>query len=101
MVIKIHGILIEENSFRSGNDKFLYTDHIRLEFSDNGIGFNNSYGTYIFELFNKLNKNSEGSGLGLALCKQIVSSHYGSITARSEEGNGTSFIIILPISLQQ
>ncbi|MBE9461852.1 ATP-binding protein [Dyadobacter subterraneus] len=100
LVIKVRGVLIEENSFKSANDKYRYTEHIRLEISDNGIGFDNAYSAYIFELFNKLHKNSEGSGLGLALCKRVVSSHYGSITARSQEGKGTSIIIILPV-LQQ
>lgn len=100
LLIKVNGVLVEENSFRSGTDQYLYTDHIRLEISDNGIGFNNSYSSYIFELFNKLHKNSEGSGLGLALCKQIVSSHYGSISARSEEGKGVSIVIVIPIKQQ-
>jgi signal transduction histidine kinase len=39
----------------------------------------------------------EGSGMGLAICRKIVERHSGSITARSAPGQGTTFIITLPV----
>ena len=95
--IEIRAVLIEENSYLVSKGKYRYTDHIKLEISDNGNGFDSQYNSYIFGLFNKLNPLSEGAGLGLALCKQIISNHYGTIAINSEIEKGTMVIIILPV----
>lgn len=75
--------------------------HFRL--TDNGIGFETKYADHVFEIFKRLHSRDvyPGSGIGLALCKRIVSNHNGSIYAESEVGKGTTFHIILPTSLQQ
>ncbi|HBR56698.1 MAG TPA: hypothetical protein DEA22_04405 [Blastocatellia bacterium] len=39
----------------------------------------------------------EGSGVGLAICRKIVERHHGQISVRSKSGEGTSFIITLPL----
>ena len=66
--------------------------------ADNGIGFGKQHVYEIFTSFVRLNPKDqyEGSGLGLALCKKIVERHGGSITAKSEPGKGSEFIILLP-----
>lgn len=66
---------------------------------DNGIGFNANDKEKAFQLFQRLHTESktEGTGVGLALCKKIVANHGGSITADSEPGKGSSFIIQLPV----
>ncbi|MFP4339659.1 MAG: sensor histidine kinase [Cyclobacteriaceae bacterium] len=65
---------------------------------DNGIGFDEKYLDRIFEIFQRLHGRNvyTGTGIGLAICKKIVDSHQGEITARSKPGEGASFIIRLP-----
>lgn len=66
---------------------------------DNGIGFDEKYLDRIFNVFQRLHGRSEyeGTGMGLAICRKIVERHRGSITAQSETGKGTSFIVTLPL----
>lgn len=95
--IRIHCAIVEENSYQFSKDKYSYTDHLKLEITDNGTGFDSRYSTYVMGLFNKLNAESKGMGMGLALCKQIVSKHNGSIQVRAREQQGSTFIITLPL----
>jgi len=71
---------------------------IDITITDNGIGFERQYVNQIFEIFNRLHEYDvyPGSGIGLALCKRIVSNHKGYIHAESEVGKGSIFHIILP-----
>lgn len=70
----------------------------RITISDNGIGFDEKYLGKIFTIFQRLHSREvySGSGIGLAVCKKIAERHGGSITARSQPGQGASFIISLP-----
>lgn len=74
------------------------SDYCRISVADNGIGFNEEFANSIFNLFEKLNAKSvfEGSGIGLAIAKKIIDKHHGLIIAKSEEGKGAEFNIILP-----
>ena len=71
----------------------------RIYVKDNGIGFDQKYAEQIFDMFVRLHGNSEyqGTGIGLALCKQIVEKHQGFISALSNEKEGSTFIISLPM----
>ncbi|WP_052731263.1 sensor histidine kinase [Spirosoma radiotolerans] len=71
-----------------------------IRVQDNGPGFEEKYLDRIFSLFQQLQGKSrhEGSGLGLALCKRVLDNHGGAITARSQPGQGATFIIYLPAS---
>jgi signal transduction histidine kinase len=67
---------------------------------DNGIGFDEKYLDRIFTMFQRLhNKNEyEGTGVGLAICRKIVDRHAGTITARSSPGQGTTFVVTMPVT---
>lgn len=73
-------------------------DEVVLEVRDTGIGISHEDRTRIFERFRQGNHLRSGSGLGLYLCHQIVRSHQGRIDVQSQVGEGTTFIIYLPIS---
>jgi light-regulated signal transduction histidine kinase (bacteriophytochrome) len=72
---------------------------VQLEFEDNGIGFDEKNLERIFQPFGRLHgmEEFEGSGMGLAICKKIVDRHHGTITARSLPGQGSIFLVTLPI----
>lgn len=72
--------------------------YVRLTICDNGIGFDEKYLDRIFDIFQRLHSktNYEGTGIGLAICKRVVTHHNGYITAQSREGVGTTFIVLLP-----
>lgn len=67
--------------------------------SDNGNGIAEEFHEYIFEPFKKLDSDLVflGSGLGLSICKKVVEYHQGSIAIRSTIGEGSQFVINLPI----
>jgi len=69
-----------------------------VHFSDNGIGFEQQYADSIFNIFTRLHGITEykGSGVGLALCKKIMQTHDGSISARGVLGEGAVFTLYFP-----
>jgi len=73
--------------------------YVEIQFSDNGIGFDQQFANQIFQLFERLHslEEFEGTGLGLAICKKIVENHHGHIFALSKEGEGSIFHVILPL----
>ncbi|MEO6809134.1 MAG: ATP-binding protein [Isosphaeraceae bacterium] len=66
---------------------------------DNGIGIDPRFHARIFQVFRRLHTREEyeGTGAGLAICQKIAQAHGGQITVQSEPGQGTTFIINLPI----
>lgn len=71
-----------------------------LQFQDNGIGFEMRYADRIFSIFQRLHGNQEfeGTGIGLATCRKIVERHSGAIEVESVVGEGSTFIIKLPVN---
>ena len=74
--------------------------YLKINFTDNGIGFDQQYAEQIFSLFKRLHGKTEyeGTGIGLGLCKKIVQNHNGAIWANSELGKGANFTILLPLN---
>jgi PAS domain S-box-containing protein len=66
-----------------------------LSIADTGIGISPENIDKIFEPF--FSTHSKGIGLGLAIAKQIVEEHKGTITAESSPGQGATFTILLPL----
>jgi DNA-binding response OmpR family regulator/nitrogen-specific signal transduction histidine kinase len=80
----------------------LITDHwLLITVKDTGIGIPAGELPRIFDRFYQVDSAStreyEGSGLGLALTKELAEQHYGEIEAHSEEGMGSEFIVRLPL----
>jgi PAS domain S-box-containing protein len=70
-------------------------DSIVVSFQDNGEGMNEDLLKRIFEPF--FTTKSKGTGLGLAVCKQVVDLHGGNIVVKSKPGAGSTFAVTLPI----
>jgi PAS domain S-box-containing protein len=72
----------------------------KLMVSDNGIGFDEKYLDRIFNVFQRLHTRNEyeGTGMGLAITRKIALYHGGDITAKSQPGHGSTFIVTLPVS---
>ena len=73
--------------------------YLRLAFTDTGIGIAPEEKDRIFDPFHTT--RAEGSGLGLSIVHRIVDAHNGFITAESEPGKGSTFIVGLPVVHRQ
>ncbi|MBI1227637.1 MAG: tetratricopeptide repeat protein [Bacteroidetes bacterium] len=80
------------SNFKDGN--------VRIRVSDQGMGIPADQLPHIFERFSKIvtSELQPGSGIGLALTKELVELHKGKIEVESKEGEGTTFIVTLPVS---
>lgn len=71
-----------------------------IEVQDNGIGITDDQLPFIFDLFHRIQPETHleepGMGIGLALCKELIQIHNGTITVKSNPQQGTSFRISIP-----
>ncbi|MDT3425530.1 signal transduction histidine kinase [Paenibacillus forsythiae] len=78
---------------------------VEVRVSDTGTGISKEDLPHIFERFYKADKarsaGAGGSGLGLSLVKKIIDLHRGKVSAQSSPGEGTVFVVALPVSLKE
>jgi signal transduction histidine kinase len=75
-------------------------EQLKIEVADSGPGIPADKLPYVFDKFFQIGEQarSQGAGLGLAIAREVVEAHGGSITAESEPGHGTRFCITLPLT---
>ena len=71
---------------------------VHIEVQDSGVGVPQDQLPYIFDKFFQIGQQarSKGAGLGLAIAREIVEAHGGTISAESRDGEGSTFHIALP-----
>lgn len=89
---------------KASKEQYKGGDAVRIEISDQGYGIPAEDLPYIFERFYKADKArtrgaSGGTGLGLSIVKNLVEAHQGTVSVRSQIGQGTTFSIMLPCRL--
>jgi len=70
---------------------------ITVSFKDTGVGIPDENLPRLFEPFFTTKKKGKGVGLGLSVAYGIIQEHHGSISVQSGKGNGTTFIIEIPL----
>ncbi|HEU5054528.1 MAG TPA: ATP-binding protein [Hanamia sp.] len=92
--LKYHGSLPPQIEVGFTEEKNEYLFHVK----DNGIGIDPKYFDKIFIVFQRLHNQSEysGTGIGLSVCKKIVTQHGGRIWVESEPGKGAVFYFTIP-----
>jgi signal transduction histidine kinase len=71
--------------------------NLRFSFSDDGPGFSHENLGKVFDPFFTTKEVGKGTGMGLSMCSRIVRAHGGTIWAESEEGDGATFYVELPV----
>ncbi len=89
-----NGEIFIETKLLDGEKKF-----VQIEIKDTGKGISDKDIENIFTPF--FTTKDGGTGLGLSISHQIILEHKGTIDVRSKEGNGSSFVISLPLSYEE
>ena len=113
LLVPIDAMLIEqvlinlmENAIRhSGTEKPIYLTvkhlwhHVYFSVLDQGIGIEEERLPHIFDgtTSSKSSDSSRGLGIGLPICKTIISAHGGEIYAKNNENGGANFTFVLPM----
>ena len=72
---------------------------IQIEIRDSGHGIPEKQINHIFDPFFTTKKEGEGTGLGLSIVYGVVNNHGGKIQAKSQENEGTAFVLTFPLSV--
>lgn len=89
---------------KSEGNKIIPAEHVKLTISNTGKGIPKHLQEKVFERFFQVTNDSgsgnSGTGIGLALVKNVVELHHGKITVQSEPGESTTFSVYLPMHKQ-
>lgn len=111
-LVKLDSLLIQHSLYNLIHNAIQYTPSgttIKISFAmnnencviivkDNGQGIPKTEQNKVFDMFYRLPiHKTGGSGLGLSIVKGFIEAHNGSITLNSTEGNGTEFVINIPV----
>jgi two-component system NtrC family sensor kinase len=72
-------------------------DKVEIRIKDNGTGIPQQVQDKIFQPFFTTKPPGEGTGLGLSMCYDVIKAHEGTITVETKEGEGSEFIVALPL----
>ena len=95
--VSVRGREVQANRFEATRDRYDYITFAQIEISDNGRGFDPKYREYVFQLLQKVDLDSPGLGVGLAIARKIAALHYGTLKVDSTPGLGTTFTLMLPL----
>jgi len=70
---------------------------VEVSVTDSGVGISPEHHQEIFEDFMRVDKNTSGMGLGLAIAKRLIQAHRGKIWVESESQRGSTFAFLLPM----
>lgn len=96
--VKAHNLIFQQNELNDANG-LATGNYVAISIRDEGIGIPPENLHNIFDPY--FTTKDYGTGLGLATCYSIIKNHKGSITVSSKVGQGTTFTILLPASLEK
>ncbi|MGB5987343.1 MAG: ATP-binding protein [Desulfobacterales bacterium] len=76
-------------------------ERVRLSIRDNGCGISEEHLKKVFEPFFSTKKEGKGTGLGLSITYGLVQKLHGDITVESKTGEGTNFVVTLPVQIDK
>ena len=93
-------VYLDEEYCRTNPQAISSGDYLEVRVSDTGVGMSSSVTERIFEPFFTTKEKEKGTGMGLAAVYGTVKNHRGTISVYSEEGQGTTFRVCLPLSVE-
>ncbi len=88
----------EEARLWQSTTQAIAPNQIRVRIGDNGPGIPSEIKNHIFDPFFTTKPVGKGTGLGLSICYQVIEKHRGQISVSSHLGQGTEFMITLPVN---
>ncbi|MFV0361535.1 MAG: ATP-binding protein [Suipraeoptans sp.] len=95
--LKITSSIVKSANLKTDKDKELWDKYLLIEIEDTGSGMSDEVLKQIFTPFFTTKTQGKGTGLGLALAEQIINSHKGEINVTSTLGEGSKFIVTIPV----